>query len=115
MDLRTVLVLGSSLSFLFYGVYCLTSQAMQGEFERYGLAHLRVLTGWLEICGGTGLIVGLWWPLALRFSAAGLSLLMLFALVARLRVRDPVWLWLPAIALLSINAFILMRSLRERG
>lgn len=115
MDLRTFLVLGSSLAFIGYGAHCLTAEAMQREFERYGLAHLRALTGILEILGGAGLLVGLWWPLALRVSAGGLAALMVFALIARYRVNDAAILWIPAFALLLVNAFILISSLRERG
>ncbi len=115
MDLRTLLVLGSALSFIGYGAHCLTAEAMRLEFERYGLAHLRALTGILEILGGVGLVVGLWWPLALRVSAGGLAALMVFALIARYRVNDALFLWLPAFALLLVNVFILVSSLRERS
>lgn len=88
---------------------------MRNEFARYGLAHLRVLTGVLEILGGAGLLVGLYWPLALQVSSGGLALLMLFALLARIRVRDSVHLWLPAFALLVVNAYILLDSLGLLG
>jgi len=110
LELRTLLVVASSLSFLGYGVHCLRSESMRSEFARYGLAHLRVLTGALEVLAGIGLLVGLWWPLALQVSSAGLALLMLCALVARIRVRDAVPLWLPAFALLVLNVWILLDS-----
>ncbi len=88
---------------------------MRREFARYGLEQLRVLTGVLEILAGVGLLVGLWWPLALRVSSGGLALLMLFALLARLRVRDSIWSCLPAFILLVINVLILLHSIGRLG
>lgn len=111
MELRTALVLGSSLAFLSYGVHCLVSPSMRLEFARYRLAHLRVLTGLLEILAGVGLLAGLRWPLALKVSSGGLALLMGFALAARLRVRDALPLWIPAAALLALNAYLCLSSL----
>ena len=105
------MALGSSLAFLGYGVHCLVSPSMRLEFERYRLAHLRVLTGLLEILAGLGLIAGLRWPLALQLSSGGLALLMGFALAARLRVRDALPLWIPAAALLALNAYLCLSSL----
>ena len=111
MDWRTILVVSSSLAFLGYGVHCLRSESMHREFARYGLPHLRVLTGVLEILAGVGLLVGLYWPLALQISSGGLALLMGFALLARIRARDAVQLWLPAFALLLVNAYLLLDSM----
>ena len=111
MEPRTLLVVASSLAFLGYGLHCLVSASMKREFERYRLAHLRVLTGVLEVLAGTGLLVGLRWPLALQVSSGGLALLMLYALVARFRVRDALGLWIPAFALLVANAYLCVSSL----
>ncbi len=107
-----LLVALSSIAFVSYGVHCLVSPSMRAEFARFDLAHLRVLTGVLEIAAGVGLAVGLWWPPALRVSSGGLVLLMAAALVARWRVGDSFALSVPAIALLLLNAVILHRSLR---
>lgn len=115
MELRTLLVVASSVAFLAYGVHCLRADSMRDEFVRYGLAHLRVLTAVLEILAGIGLLVGLWWPFALQVSSAGLALLMLCALIARMRVRDALPLWLPALSLLLVNVWILLDSLGVLG
>ena len=52
MTLLTVLVTFSSVAFLVYGVLCLATDSMKGEFLRFGLEHLRILTGILEVIGG---------------------------------------------------------------
>lgn len=112
MELRSVLIVANALAFLGYGAHCLHSESMRLEFERYGLAHLRLLTGGLELLAGVGLLVGLRWPLALQVSSGGLALLMLAALGARFRVGDSAWLWLPAAALMALNAYLCTDSLR---
>ncbi len=87
---------------------------MEREFLRYGLPHLRVLTGFLEILGGAGLLIGLWWGPSLWVSSAGLSLLMLCGLITRISIGDPIRLWLPALLLLLLNAYLFVDSLRKR-
>lgn len=88
---------------------------MEREFQRYGLSCLRVLTGWLEILGGVGLVIGLWWLPSLWLSSGGLSLLMLCGLFTRFSIGDPVHLWLPAALLFSLNAYLFVDSLRNRA
>ena len=87
---------------------------MEREFLRYGLVRLRVLTGWLEILGGVGLVVGLSWTPSFLISSGGLSLLMLCGLFTRFRVGDPFHLWLPALLLMLLNVYLLVDSLRNR-
>jgi len=111
MSLHTLAILGSSLVFLIYGGLCLGTLSMQAEFKRFGLEHLRTLTGVLEVLGGVGLLVGLKWPLALRLSSAGIALLMIAGLAVRIRVRDGWLLCVPAFVLMVLNAYILKKSL----
>ncbi len=115
MSLHSLAILGSGLSFLVYGWLSLTTAAMEEDFRRFGLSEIRTLTGVLQLLGGLGLLVGLRSPLALRFSAAGIILLMVAGLMARLRVGDSWKLCLPAIAFLVLNAYILMKSLQSGG
>ncbi len=114
MGLRTALAVASSVAFVGYGIHCLTSRAMEREFARYGLRDLRMVTGWLELLGGLGLFIGLWWPLAFWISTGGLALLMACGLFTRLRMRDPFLLLLPALLLLLLNTYLLVDSLRGR-
>ncbi len=112
MSAFTGAVFVSSFAFLFYGCLCLTSSYMKSEFIRFGLPGLRILTGILEVMGGIGLLVGLYWPLCLRMASSGLLLLMLAGVGARLRVQDPLLACMPAIALMLLNAYILTHSLQ---
>ena len=110
--LLKALALVSGLAFIAYGVLCVTSLSMVGEFQRFGLAKLRYPTGWLEILGGLGLLVGLRWMPALRISSGGLSLMMLIAFAVRLKVHDSLTQSIPSFAFMGLNLFIFLRSLQ---
>lgn len=113
MTLLQALVLFSAVSFLMYGFRSLTTEAMKAEFERYGLAKFRVLTGSLEIIGALGLLVGLFFHPLLIIAAAGLSLLMLLGFGTRLVIKDPFLQCLPSFIFLLVNAYILYLSLQS--
>lgn len=107
MSLFFVLVVLSGTAFLVYGTLCLFSERMVHEFERYGLARFRTLTGALEVLGGTGLLIGLLVSLPLLcFAAGGLAVLMLLGVGVRIRMRDGVLLTLPAFVLLCVNGYL---------
>ena len=96
--------------FLVYGLLCLFADGMVEEFERYGLARFRRLTGALEVLGATGLAAGYLFPALSVVSAGGLAILMLLGLLVRWRVRDPLIQMAPAAFLLIVNAFIAAQS-----
>jgi uncharacterized membrane protein YphA (DoxX/SURF4 family) len=100
----------SAALFLVYGALCLFWDGMREEFARYGLSRFRRLTGALELLGGIGLIVGLFVPALMVVASAGLAVLMLLGVVARVRVRDPLLEILPAGLLMVMNLFILSQA-----
>jgi uncharacterized membrane protein YphA (DoxX/SURF4 family) len=112
VTLLTALVAFSSVAFLVYGVLCLATDSMKGEFLRFGLEHLRILTGILEVMGGVGLLVGLWWRPAILMASAGLSLLMLLGVGVRIWVKDGVLETLPAFVLMLVNLYIFVTYLK---
>ena len=100
----------SIVAFLGYGLTCLFSEHMTAEFERYGLARLRKLTGGLEVAGALGLLAGYLVPALVLVASGGLCVLMALGVAARIRVRDPLQAMLPALFFLAVNAFILVRA-----
>lgn len=104
----TLLVVGSGSAFIIYGLSCLWAPAMHREFERFGLAKYRVLTGILEVLGGVGLLGGFVWPPAWWIASGGLCLLMLCGVGVRLRLRDGVLATLPAFVLMLVNGYIFL-------
>ena len=96
----------SSVVFLCYGVSCLVFDGMKRDFERFGISHLRVLTGTLEVLGALGLVAGFWWPPLVVLSAGGLAVMMLLGVATRVRVLDSLGQTVPALALMLLNAWL---------
>ena len=105
------LVITSSIVFIVYGLLCLLSDHMVEEFERYGLSKFRTLTGVLEVLGGLGIFVGLFFKPLLLFSAGGLTTLMLLGVITRIRVSDPIIETVPAFILLLLNGYIFLENI----
>lgn len=95
----------TAIAFLIYGLCCIFSGHMIVEFERYRLARFRMLTGYLQILGAIGLLVGfLISPVAGLVAALGLSVQMLLGLGVRLLIRDTLLQCLPSFGFMLINA-----------
>lgn len=106
MSLITVLVLLSSGAFFVYGFSYFFSPHMKDEFKRFGLEKLGLMTILLEFAGATGLLVGLLFNPLLILSSLGLALLMFAALVVRVQRKDSLWISLPALFFMFLNAYI---------
>lgn len=111
MNLLNVLIFISSLSFIVYGISYFTSTKMKSEFKRFGLEKAGAITAILELSGALGLIIGLKVPSILIISAGGLALLMLLGIAVRIKVGDNIWITLPAIFFMLLNASIFFVSL----
>ena len=101
------------MAFIVYGILCLTSLSMVDDFRRFGLDNLRMLTGVLEVLGGTGLLIGLKWRPVLLVASGGLALLMFIAFAVRLRMKDSFFLSLPSASFLLLNFYILLKALKR--
>ncbi|CAN5659766.1 hypothetical protein BH10BAC3_BH10BAC3_18640 [soil metagenome] len=112
MNLVNVLILISSLSFLGYGIAYFISPQMKNEFKRFGLENVGTLTAVLELLGAVGLLVGLKIQLILLISAGGLAILMFLGVAIRIKVKDSIWISLPALFFMILNLYIFFMSLR---
>jgi len=106
-----LLAMATGGAFIAYGVGCLTSPKMKSDFERFGLERFSVLTGILEILGGLGLLIGLYFPPLFLLSSGGLSLLMLLGLIFRIRAGDGFFASLPATVFMIVNGYLFVRFL----
>lgn len=111
MNLLTMLIVISSLSFMGYGIAYFSSTKMKSEFKRFGLEKAGALTAILEIVGALGLLLGLKIHLILLVSAGGLAVLMLLGVAVRIKVRDTLWVTLPALFFMILNVYIFFMSL----
>ncbi len=106
MNLLQTVMLFCALSFIGYGASCLRTRRMVEEFARYRLARYRVLTGWLQLLGALGLLIGFLVPVLGGLAAGGLSLQMACGLGVRVRISDP-WLHcLPAAVYMLLCGWI---------
>jgi len=112
MALLTVFIIISGVSFLYYGITAIANKTMRAEFKRYGLDKFRTLTGYLQVLGGAGLLVGLKVPLISSISSAGLSLLMLMGFAVRLKLKDGFLLSMPSFLFMLLNLYIFLASIR---
>jgi hypothetical protein len=107
MDLPTLATFFSGVSFLFFGTGCLISPRMKREFVRYGYDRQRPLTGYLQLLGGLGLLIGYWLsPWLASFSSAGLGLMMVIGFGVRLKIRDGFWASSPAFLYAVLNLYL---------
>ena len=111
MNLLTIFILISSLSFFFYGFYYFKAPHMKDEFKRFGLQKIGLTITLLEIIGAIGLLVGLKIYFVLIISSFGLALLMLAGVIIRIKVKDGIWITLPAFFYLVLNAYIFWVSI----
>lgn len=112
MSVLKVLVFISSFSFLAYGISFFTSPKMKSEFKRFGLEKLGSLTAILELLGALGLLMGLLVQPLLLLSSGGLAILMLLGVGVRIKVKDPLWVTLPALLFMVINGYIFYAALQ---
>jgi hypothetical protein len=111
MSLLTICVLLSSFSFLFYAISYFVGSQMKNEFKRFNLEKLGLLVIMLEIAGALGLLVGIWYKPLLLVSSAGLALLMFLGVIVRFNVKDSLWITIPALFYMSLNAYVFYLAL----
>jgi hypothetical protein len=111
MNILTLLVILSSLSFLIYGVSYFTSPHMRSEFQRFQLEKWGLWVVILEILGALGLLLGLAFNVLLIISSGGLSLLMLMGVAVRLKIGDSILEILPALFFMLLNTYIFIEAL----
>lgn len=112
MNILYISVILSSFSFLFYGISYFISPHMKNEFKRFKLEKLGLLTIVLEILGALGLLIGLWYKPLLLLSSGGLALLMFLGVIVRIKMKDSLWISLPAVFYMGLNAYIFFLSIK---
>jgi hypothetical protein len=85
---------------------------MKQEFKRFQLEKLGLLIVVLQFIGATGLLVGLYYKPLLLLASFGLSLLMFLGVLVRIRLRDALWICLPATFYMLLNAYIFYRAIQ---
>ena len=111
MEIDLILILFSSISFIFYSLRSFFSSYMLIEFKRWGLSNLRVVISFLQLFGSIGLLFGLVYNQILVISSFFFVIMMIVALYYRFKVKDGIVASLPAIVYIIINVIIFTNSL----
>ncbi|WP_028558822.1 DoxX family protein [Paenibacillus pinihumi] len=97
--------------FIFTGTTIISGK-MAKEFKRFGMpSFFNFLTGFIEIVGALGLIIGIWMPIVAFLSGALLGSTMLVAALTLVFIaRDPLIKALPATVLCLLSFIIAILS-----
>ena len=102
----------NDIAFVYFGYNCFYSEFIKSEFERYNLPNFRKLTGFLQLCGAFGLVIGLYFnTLILFLASSGLFLLMFGGFVVRLKIKDSFIQSFPSFGFAILNLFIAIKTL----
>ena len=104
--LQDILILFSSISFVIYSLNSIFSKRMILEFSRWGVGDLRILVASFQMFGGLGLLLGLYNVWLLCLASFLLVLMMISAVIIRIRVKDSFLMTLPAIIYALLNSVI---------
>lgn len=83
---------------------------MKEEFKRFGLEKMGLITIIFQLLGATGLLVGLKFNPILSISSLGLAVLMTAGLIVRIKLKDSIWVSLPAFFYMALNTYIFLIS-----
>ena len=111
--LQDILILFSSISFVIYSLNSIFSKRMILEFSRWGVGDLRILVASFQMFGGLGLLLGLYNVWLLCLASFLLVLMMISAVIIRIRVKDSFLMTLPAIIYALVNSVIFYISFLE--
>ncbi len=81
--------------------------SMSKEFEQYGLSRsMMVAVGAFKLACALCLIAGIWIPGLTVFAAVGLTIALLGAVVAHVRINDPLFKSVPAASLMAMSVAV---------
>jgi hypothetical protein len=86
---------------------------MKNEFKRFNLERFALLTIFFEFMGAAGLLIGLYFNPILIISSGGLSLLMLLGVMVRIKIKDSIWVTLPAVLFMVLNFYIFISAIEN--
>ena len=102
----TLLGLLSAAAFSYYGAACWFTERLRLEYLRYGVPHLRVILGTLQILGATGILLGFAFAPLGAAASPGLARMMAIGVMFRWKLGDPFRLMVPATTLTLLNAVL---------
>jgi hypothetical protein len=84
---------------------------MKDELKRLGMQNLGRVIIVCQFLGASGLLLGFLYSPLWTAASLGLALLMFCGLAVRIRSKDSIWVSLPALFYMVLNAYIFYYSL----
>ena len=106
----TLVILFTAISFVIYGYSSFMSKRMISEYSRWGFADQRKIIGFFQLLGGIGLLIGIKVNILLFITSLSFIIMMLFAIIVRIKIKDGIVEILPAITYLFLNIMIFYKS-----
>ena len=111
MDIFSIIIVFTAISFIAYGINSFISKKMILEFKRWGLEKRRKEIGSFQLACGLGILIGIKLNYILIFSSIILIIMMLVAVYVRIKINDNISEILPALAYLILGILILQNSI----
>jgi len=109
--LENILIYFSAISFIFYSINSLYSKRLISEFDRWGYGKFRFLIASFQLLAGIGFIIGIYFSFLVSIVSFLLSVMMLFAIFVRIKVKDNTIEMIPAAFYALLNLFIFYNSI----
>jgi len=111
MNPVTIIIYFTGFSFIAYGINSFVSKRMINEFKRWGLEDKRKIIGICQFIAGIGIILGSEFKTVLISSAIFIIMMMIIAIVVRIRIKDDISDIMPAIAYIVLCLIILYETI----
>ena len=111
MNPATIIIYFTGFSFIAYGINSFVSKRMINEFKRWGLEDKRKIIGICQFIAGIGIILGSEFKTVLISSAIFIIMMMIKAIVVRIRIKDDISDIMPAIAYIVLCLIILYETI----
>ena len=112
MLLDKILIFFSVVSFIIYGLTSFYSSRLISEFNRWGFGKYRILIAYLQLLASIGLIIGmLFEPFLLTIVSFLLFLMMIVAMITRIKIKDTIINTIPSVFYAILNFIIFYKSL----
>lgn len=111
MNPATIIIYLTGFSFIAYGINSFVSKRMINEFKRWGLEDKRKIIGICQFIAGIGIILGSEFKTVLISSAIFIIMMMIIAIVVRIRIKDDISDIMPAIAYIVLCLIILYETI----
>ena len=113
MHYSQIIISFISFSFIFYALHALFSKKMKEEFSRWGFQKYRVLISCIQLLSGFFLLLSVFFPFLVIYCTSIFFIMMLGAIIVRIRIKDSFLDTLPAFLYFFLNAFIIYFELRR--